>query len=130
MGFSRQLSLSLAKYLIKNKFEGRKRFPLVLMLEPTFRCNLACAGCGRIREYRDILDVMLPVDECLAAVEESGAPVVCLTGGEPLLHPGIGQIVDGIITEKRFVYLSTNGLRLEASRQIQTGPLHEFCPPP
>jgi hopanoid biosynthesis associated radical SAM protein HpnH len=105
----------LTKYLIKNKIQGRKRFPLVLMLEPTFRCNLACAGCGRIREYRDILDEMLSVGECLSAVEESGAPVVSITGGEPLLHPEIGPMVERIIAEGRFVHLCTNGLLLHSS---------------
>jgi hopanoid biosynthesis associated radical SAM protein HpnH len=115
MGFSRQLSLSLARYLIGNKLQGRKRFPLVLMLEPTFRCNLACAGCGRIREYRDVLDKALSADECLAAVEEAGAPVVSITGGEPLIHPDIEKIVNGIIARKRFINLCTNGLLLEAS---------------
>ena len=84
MVFPWQLSLSLAKYLGENRLQGKKRFPLVLMLEPTFRCNLACAGCGRIREYKDVIDQMLSVEECLAAVDESGAPVVSLTGGEPL----------------------------------------------
>ena len=115
MGFSRQLSLSLTKYLIKNRLQGRKRFPLVLMLEPTLRCNLACAGCGRIREYQDTLDQMLSAEECLAAVDEAGAPAVCLTGGEPLLHPDIKQIVDGIVARRRFIYFSTNGLLLEDS---------------
>ena len=115
MGFSRQLSISLTRYLIKNKLMGKKRFPLVLMLEPTLRCNLACAGCGRIREYRDIIDQMLSVEECLASVEESGAPVVSITGGEPLLHPDIGEIVAGITSRKRFVHLCTNGLLLEDS---------------
>jgi hopanoid biosynthesis associated radical SAM protein HpnH len=115
MGFPRELSWALTKYLIRNKVQGTKHFPFVLMLEPSFKCNLACAGCGRIREYRDILDVTMPVDECLAAVDESGAPVICLTGGEPLLHPDIEKIVNGIIDRKRFVYLSTNGLLLEQS---------------
>jgi hopanoid biosynthesis associated radical SAM protein HpnH len=85
------------------------------MLEPTFRCNLACAGCGRIREYRDVLDQMLTADQCLAATEEAGAPVVSITGGEPLLHPEIERIVGGILERKRFVYLCTNGLLLESS---------------
>jgi hopanoid biosynthesis associated radical SAM protein HpnH len=115
MGFSRQLALSLTKYIIKNKLQGRKRYPLVLMLEPTFRCNLACTGCGRIREYQDILDEMLSVGECLTAVEESGAPVVSITGGEPLLHPEIEQIVGRIIAKRRFVHLCTNGLLLQSS---------------
>lgn len=127
MIFSWRLSWSLAKYLIFNKFQGRKRFPLVLMLEPTLRCNLACAGCGRIREYRDILDQMLSVDECLAAVDEAGAPVVSITGGEPLLHPGIGQIVEGILARKRFVHLCTNGLLLgESLGKFQPSPYFSF----
>ncbi len=123
MGFSRQLSLSLGKYLIMNKLRGIKRFPLVLMLEPLFRCNLACAGCGRIREYQDILDKTLSLEDCLAAVDEAGAPVVSITGGEPLLLPNIDQIVREIIAKKRFVNLCTNGVLLESS-------LHKFDPSP
>jgi hopanoid biosynthesis associated radical SAM protein HpnH len=115
MGFSRQLSTSLTWYLVKNKIQGKKRYPLVLMLEPSFRCNLNCAGCGRIREFKDILDKRLTLEECLASVEEAGAPIVCLTGGEPLLHPDVDKIVDGIISKKRFVNLATNGLLLESS---------------
>lgn len=115
MGFPYQLSLSLARYLIKNKLRGTRRFPLVLMLEPTFRCNLACAGCGRIREYHDIINQMLSAEECLAAVDESGAPVVSITGGEPLLHPDIGLIIEQAIARRRFVNLCTNGLLLESS---------------
>src|SRR3972149_5711008 len=110
MAFPWRLSLSLATYLVGNTLRGRKRFPLVLMLEPLFRCNLACAGCGRIREYKEILDQMLSAEECLAAVDEAGAPVVSLTGGEPLIHPGIEGIVNGIIARKRFLHLCTNGL--------------------
>jgi hopanoid biosynthesis associated radical SAM protein HpnH len=123
MGFSRQLSSSLAWYLMKNKIRGRKRYPLVLMLELSFLCNLKCAGCGRIREYKDILDKRLTVDECMAAAEEAGAPIICLTGGEPLLHPDIDKIVNGIISQKRFVNLATNGLLLESS-------LERFKPSP
>ena len=115
MGFSRQLTTSLAKYVIGNRLRGVQRFPLVLMLEPTFKCNLSCAGCGRIREFRDIVDKALSPDECLAAVDESGAPVVSITGGEPLVHPQIEQIIKGIIARKRFVNLCTNGLLLERS---------------
>ncbi len=127
MVFSRQLSLCLAKYLIGNRLRGREQFPLVLMLELGFRCNLACAGCGRIREYRDILDQTLSTDECLAAVDEAGTPVVCITGGEPLLHPDIGQIVARIIARKRFVYLSTNGLLLADSlEKFKPGPYFSF----
>jgi hopanoid biosynthesis associated radical SAM protein HpnH len=123
MGFSGRLSWSLGTYLMKNKLRGIKRFPLVLMLEPLFRCNLACAGCGRIREYSDILDETLSLEECLATVDEAGAPVVSITGGEPLLLPEIQQIVEGIIATKRFVNLCTNGTLLEDS-------LHKFTPSP
>ena len=113
MGFSRQLSSSLFSYLVKNKIRGIKRYPMALMLEPSFRCNLQCSGCGRIREYKDILDVSMTTEECLASAEESGAPVVCITGGEPLLHPEIDKIVKGLIENKKFVNLATNGLLLE-----------------
>ena len=123
MGFSGRLSWSLSKYLLKNKLRGIKRFPLVLMLEPLFRCNLECAGCGRIREYSDILDQTLSLEDCLAAVDEAGAPVVSITGGEPLLLPEIEHIVKGIIAKKRFVHLCTNGVLLEES-------LHKFEPSP
>ncbi|MBI4285987.1 MAG: adenosyl-hopene transferase HpnH [Chloroflexi bacterium] len=127
MSFSRELSLSLTRYLIRNRLQGKKRFPFVLMLEPTFRCNLACAGCGRIREFRDILGQMLTTEECLAAVAEAGAPVVSITGGEPLLHPDIGEIVNRIIAGKRFVHLCTNGLLLESSlERFKPGPYLSF----
>jgi hopanoid biosynthesis associated radical SAM protein HpnH len=115
MAFPRQLSISLSTYLISNKIRRRSRFPLVLMLEPLFRCNLHCAGCGRIREYKDIVDKTLSLEECIASAEEAGAPVVSITGGEPLLHPQIDSIVSGIIKQDRFVNLCTNGVLLEES---------------
>ncbi len=115
MIFSWQLTSALSRYIIRNKLQRSKRFPLVLMLEPTLRCNLACVGCGRVREYKDVIDQMLSVGECLAAVTESDAPVVSLTGGEPLLHPDIEQIVAGIAARKRFIFLCTNGLLLQDS---------------
>jgi hopanoid biosynthesis associated radical SAM protein HpnH len=114
MALSVRLALTLARYLGIRKLRRVRRFPLVLMLEPTFRCNLSCRGCGRIREYaqsrRD-----LTAEECWAACAEAGAPVVSITGGEPLLHPRIREIVHGIVQQKRFVHLCTNGLLLEAS---------------
>ena len=92
---------------------GRKRYPLVLMLEPLFRCNLACAGCGKI-DYPDaILNQRLSVQECLDAVDECGAPMVAIPGGEPLIHKEIGEIVEGIVARKKFVSLCTNALLLE-----------------
>ncbi len=88
----------------------RKRFPLVLMLEPLHACNLTCTGCGRIREYESTITEKLPLEECLAAVDESGAPVVSICGGEPLLYPPIGALVTGILARDRTIYLCTNGM--------------------
>ena len=93
-------------YIIKQWVKGTARYPLVLMLEPLFRCNLACPGCGKIDYEDDILNKRLSAKECLAAVDECGAPVVSIPGGEPLLHKEIKQIVEGIISRKKFVYLS------------------------
>ncbi len=113
----------IAAYLLKQRLAGRERYPLVLMLEPLFRCNLACAGCGKI-DYPDIiLNQRLSVDECLAAVDECGAPVVAIPGGEPLIHKEIGEIVAGIVARKKFVSLCTNALLLEKK-------LHLFKPSP
>ncbi|KAB2831948.1 MAG: hopanoid biosynthesis associated radical SAM protein HpnH, partial [Candidatus Brocadia sp.] len=87
MRVSLSLSSSLTKYVLKNKLSSKKRFPLVLMLEVTHLCNLACEGCGRIREYKETMREMLSVKECIQAVDECPAPVVTVTGGEPLMHP-------------------------------------------
>ncbi len=104
--------LRIGAYILKQRLARRERYPLVLMLEPLFRCNLACAGCGKI-DYPDaILDRRLTVDECVAAAEECGAPVVSIPGGEPLLHKEIGDIVAALAERKRFVYLCTNALLL------------------
>lgn len=105
--------LDVGTYLLRQKLAGRRRFPLVLMLEPLYRCNLACAGCGKI-DYPDrILNLRLSLADCLAAVEECGAPVVSIAGGEPLLHAEMPQIVAGILARRRYVYLCTNALLLE-----------------
>ncbi|MCF6147917.1 MAG: adenosyl-hopene transferase HpnH [Candidatus Kuenenia sp.] len=112
MRVSPALSFSLAKYLIKNKLFFRKRFPLVLMLEVTHLCNLACEGCGRILEYHDTMREMLSVEECMQAIHECPTPVVTVTGGEPLMHPEIDKIIFGIIKKKRHIYLCTNGILL------------------
>ncbi len=100
-------------YILKQRLRGRRRYPLVLMLEPLFRCNLACAGCGKIDYPEPILNKRLSVEECLAAVDECGAPIVSIPGGEPLLHRQIGEIVAGIVKRRKFVYLCTNALLLE-----------------
>lgn len=104
--------LTVARYLINQKLKGVKRYPLVLMLEPLFRCNLACAGCGKIDYSEEILDRRLSVKDSLTAVDECGAPIVSIAGGEPLLHKELPQIVEGIIARKKYVYLCTNALLL------------------
>jgi hopanoid biosynthesis associated radical SAM protein HpnH len=105
--------MRIGAYILKQKLSGRKRYPLVLMLEPLFRCNLACFGCGKI-DYPDaILNRRLSVQECLDAVDECGAPMVAIPGGEPLIHKEIGEIVKGIVARKKFVSLCTNALLLE-----------------
>src|ERR1700683_3268812 len=105
--------MKIGAYLLKQRLAGRERYPLVLMLEPLFRCNLACAGCGKIDYPDPILNQRLSVAQCLEAVDECGAPVVSIAGGEPLLHREIEEIVEGIIARKKFVYLCTNALLLE-----------------
>jgi len=115
--------MRLGAYLLKQKLMGRKRYPLVLMLEPLFRCNLACVGCGKI-DYPDaILNRRMTVQECMDAVDECGAPMVAIPGGEPLIHREIGEIVKGLVAKKKFVSLCTNALLLEKK-------LHLFEPSP
>jgi hopanoid biosynthesis associated radical SAM protein HpnH len=106
-------ALVVGAYVLKQRLQGRKRFPLVLMLEPLFRCNLACAGCGKIQHPTPILRQNLSPEACFQAVEECGAPVVSIAGGEPLLHPQIDEIAAGLVARKKFVYLCTNALLLE-----------------
>jgi len=106
-------AIRVGAYVMKQRLKGVERYPLVLMLEPLFRCNLACAGCGKI-DYPDaILNQRLSVKECLDAVDECGAPVVSIAGGEPLLHREIEEIAEGIVARKVFVYLCTNALLLD-----------------
>jgi hopanoid biosynthesis associated radical SAM protein HpnH len=114
---------AVGSYIVRQRLKGRKRYPLVLMLEPLFRCNLACIGCGKI-DYPDaILNKRLSVQECLDAVDECGAPMVAIPGGEPLIHKEIGEIVRGIVARKKFISLCTNALLLEKK-------LHLFTPSP
>ncbi|MGB6966385.1 MAG: adenosyl-hopene transferase HpnH [Xanthobacteraceae bacterium] len=123
MGVSLRQKAVVGAYVLRQRLAGRKRYPLVLMLEPLFRCNLACFGCGKI-DYPDaILNKRLSVKECLDAVDECGAPMVAIPGGEPLIHKEIGEIVAGIVARKKFVSLCTNALLLEKK-------LHLFTPSP
>src|SRR5437764_1361881 len=98
-----------------------KRFPLVLMLEPLHACNLTCTGCGRIREYESTITERIPLEECLAAVDECGAPMVSICGGEPMMYPQIGELVAGILARNKNIYLCTNGMFIVRR-------LHEFTP--
>ena len=102
----------IGAYIAKNHFSGVKRYPLVLMLEPLFRCNLACAGCGKIDYPDEILNQRLSYDQCMQAIDECGAPVVSIAGGEPLLHKDMPKIVEGFLAKKKFVILCTNALLL------------------
>jgi hopanoid biosynthesis associated radical SAM protein HpnH len=111
----------MAGYMARHKLAGTPRFPLVLMLEPLHACNLTCTGCGRIREYSQTIKEKLTVAECLAAVDEAGAPIVSICGGEPMIYPDIGALVKGILRRRKHIYLCTNGMFIRKR-------LHEFRP--
>jgi hopanoid biosynthesis associated radical SAM protein HpnH len=111
---------TVASYVVKQKLAGRKRYPLVLMLEPLFRCNLACAGCGKIQYPAHILKKELSPEECFKAVEECGAPMVSIPGGEPLMHSQIAEIVKGLVARKKYIYLCTNALLLKEKLDLFT----------
>ncbi|MDB5397695.1 MAG: radical superfamily protein [Rhodospirillales bacterium] len=113
MGLALNQVLKVGAYVVKQQLKGVKRYPLVLMLEPLFKCNLACSGCGKIDYPDEILNQRLSVEQCLEAVDECGAPVVSIAGGEPLLHKEMAEIVRGIIKRKKFVILCTNALLLD-----------------
>ena len=104
---------TVASYVLGHKLRGNKRYPLVLMLEPLFRCNLACAGCGKIQYPDHILNKRLTPEQCWAAAEECGAPMVSIPGGEPLIHNEIDKIVEGLVERKKYIYLCTNALLLK-----------------
>ena len=104
---------TVTKYVLTQRVRGIRRYPLVLMLEPLFRCNLACAGCGKIQYPDHVLDKRLSPEQCWAAVDECGAPMVSIPGGEPLIHPEMTEIVRGMVARKKYVYLCTNALLLE-----------------
>src|SRR6266478_1018672 len=108
-------------YIAKKKISRAKRFPLVLMLEPLHACNLTCTGCGRIREYEATIKQKLTVEECLDSVDECGAPIVSICGGEPMIYPEIGRLVHDILKRRKHIYLCTNGMFIQKR-------LHEFRP--
>jgi hopanoid biosynthesis associated radical SAM protein HpnH len=121
MRFPLALTASMGSYLLKKKLSGERRFPLVLMLEPLHACNLTCTGCGRIREYSQTIKEKLSVEECLASVDECGAPIVSICGGEPMIYPELGRLVRGILQRRKHIYLCTNGMFIRKR-------LHEFKP--
>jgi hopanoid biosynthesis associated radical SAM protein HpnH len=112
---------TVASYVLKQKIRGRKQYPLVLMLEPLYRCNLACAGCGKIQYPAHVLKQELSPEECFKAVDECGTPMVSIPGGEPLMHSQIDKIVEGLVARKKYIYLCTNALLLKEK-------LHLFKP--
>jgi hopanoid biosynthesis associated radical SAM protein HpnH len=116
-------SARIGAYLFKQKLKGVKKFPLIVELEPLFACNLACPGCGKIQHPASILKQRMPVDQAIGAIEESGAPMVSIAGGEPLMHPQIDEIVRQLIKRKKYVYLCTNALLLPKH-------IHKFKPSP
>lgn len=110
MRFPLSMTATMTKYLAGKAIRGAKKFPLVMMLEPLHACNLTCTGCGRIREYKSTINDMLTVEQCLAALEECGAPIVSICGGEPMIYPQIGRLVSEILARKKHIYLCTNGM--------------------
>ncbi len=100
----------MAGYLAKKGLSGEKKYPLVMMLEPLHACNLTCTGCGRIREYKSTINEMLTVEQCLSAVDDCGAPIVSICGGEPMIYPEIGRLAGEILARKKHIYLCTNGM--------------------
>ncbi|HUJ40430.1 MAG TPA: adenosyl-hopene transferase HpnH [Candidatus Acidoferrales bacterium] len=110
MRFPLKLTTKLAGYIAGKRFRGADKFPLVMMLEPLHACNLTCTGCGRIREYKSTINEMLTVEQCVAAAEECGAPVVSICGGEPMIYPEIGRLTRELLGRGRHIYLCTNGM--------------------
>jgi hopanoid biosynthesis associated radical SAM protein HpnH len=123
MRFPIGLSTSLAAYIVKNRLMREPFVPLVLMLEPLFACNLRCSTCGRVREYHDRASEMMGVEDCLQSSLECGAPVVSVCGGEPLIYPRIVELIEGLVAQRKWVYLCTNGVLLADS-------LKHFTPSP
>ncbi len=121
MRFPLSLTANMVGYMAKKKLSGQKKYPLVLMLEPLHACNLTCTGCGRIREYSQTIKEKLTLEECLDAVDEAGAPIVSICGGEPMIYPEIGALVKNILKRRKNIYLCTNGMFIKKK-------LHEFRP--
>jgi hopanoid biosynthesis associated radical SAM protein HpnH len=120
MAITMRQNLRVALYILQQRVARREKFPLVLQLEPLYQCNLSCAGCGKIQHPQDILARRLSVQQCVAAVEECGAPIVSIAGGEPLIHKEIDKIVQALIERKRFVYLCSNAILMAKKLDLFT----------
>ena len=123
MSMPLSVSMRIGAHLMKQKLRGNKKFPLLVELEPLFACNLKCAGCGKIQHPASVLKQRMPVEQAVAAIEESGAPMVSIAGGEPLMHPQIEVIVEELLKRKKMVFLCTNAVLLPKH-------LHKFKPSP
>ncbi|MBE1490085.1 adenosyl-hopene transferase HpnH [Plantactinospora soyae] len=121
MGMPLRQSIRVGRYLLEQKLRRRTHFPLLVELEPLFACNLACAGCGKIQHPADVLKRRMPVEQALAAIEECGAPMVSIAGGEPLMHPDIDKLVAELVRRRKYVFLCTNAALLRKK-------LHKFTP--
>src|ERR1700683_1936105 len=115
------LTSTMTGYLARKGLSGAEKYPLVMMLEPLHTCNLTCTGCGRIREYKSTINEIMTVEQCMKAVEECGAPIVSICGGEPMIYPEIGTLVRSILQRRKHIYLCTNGMVIKKK-------LHEFRP--
>ncbi|HXC31885.1 MAG TPA: adenosyl-hopene transferase HpnH [Verrucomicrobiae bacterium] len=121
MRYPLSMTTKIARYVAGQRFRGAKKFPMVMMLEPLHACNLTCTGCGRIREYKSTINEIMPVEQCLAASDECGAPIVSICGGEPMIYPDLGPLVKGILDRGRHIILCTNGMFIRKR-------LHELKP--
>lgn len=120
MPVSAKQAMAVGSYIFKQKVKGNKKYPLVMMLDPLYRCNLACAGCGKIQYPEEILKKMMPKEQAWAAAEECGAPMVNIAGGEPLIHPEIKEMVEGFVERKKFLYVCSNALLLKRKLDLFT----------
>ncbi len=111
-------SLRIGAYIMRQRLARRQRYPLIVELEPLYQCNLACAGCGKIQQPDELLRRRMPVEDAIAAIEESGAPMVSIAGGEPLIHPDIDKIAGELIKRRKYVFLCTNALLMEKKMDL------------
>jgi len=125
MRFPLPLTAKIARYIVSKKLRGVEKFATVLQLEPLHTCNLTCTGCGRIREYSTSLKDVMPLEDCLGAAQECGAPMVSICGGEPLIYPQIEALVEGLLGQKRIVYICTNGMFMR--KKMREYLAHEFA---